>query len=72
MAVDQGVLVKTGLDVLVSRRQCDRRNGPLTGQFHEAVKKEPILDLNEQEQSVRSVLAKMESGFIHQLRGIST
>ena len=28
VAVDEGVLVKTGLDVLVSVRQRDRRNGP--------------------------------------------
>ena len=32
--------------------------------LHEAVKRE-FLSLDEQEKSVRSVLAKMESGFIH-------
>ena len=64
MAVDEGVLVKTGLDVLVSVRNAI--GGTDLGQLHEAVKRE-FLNLNEREQSVRSVMAKMESDFIRRL-----
>jgi F-type H+-transporting ATPase subunit epsilon len=61
LAVDEGILVKTGADVLVSVRNAI--GGMDLGQLHEAVKQE-FLDLDEQEKSVRSVLAKLESGFI--------
>ncbi|MGA8579418.1 MAG: F0F1 ATP synthase subunit epsilon [Bryobacteraceae bacterium] len=64
VAVDEGVLVKTGLDVLVSVRNAI--GGTDLGQLQEAVKRE-FLDLNEREQSVRSVMAKMESDFIGRL-----
>ena len=64
MAVDEGVLVKTGLDVLVSVRNAI--GGTDLGQLHEAVERE-FLNLNEREQSVRSVMAKMESDFIRRL-----
>jgi F-type H+-transporting ATPase subunit epsilon len=64
MAVDQGVLVKTGMDVLVSVRNAI--GGTDLAKLHEAVKRE-FLNLDEQEKSVRSVLAKMESGFIRHL-----
>ena len=60
MAVDEGVLVKTGLDVLVSVRNAIA--GTDLGQLHEAVDRE-FLTLDQQEQSVRSVMAKMESDF---------
>ncbi len=61
VAVDEGVLVKTGADVLVSVRNAI--GGMDLDELHEAVQRE-FLSLNEREQSVRSVLAKMESGFI--------
>ena len=64
VAVDEGVLVKTGLDVLVSVRHAI--GGTDLGQLREAVERE-FLHLNEREQSVRSVMAKMESGFIRRL-----
>ena len=64
MAVDEGVLVKTGLDVLVSVRNAI--GGTDLGQLQEAVKRE-FLNLNEREQSVRSVMARMESDFISRL-----
>ena len=69
MAVDEGVLVKTGLDVLVSVRNAI--GGTDLGQLREAVERE-FLTLNEQEQSVRSVMAKMESGFIRRVSGVSS
>lgn len=61
LAVDQGVLVKAGADVLVSVRNAI--SGSDLGKLHEAVKQE-FLALDEQEKSVRLALAKMESGFI--------
>jgi F-type H+-transporting ATPase subunit epsilon len=61
VAVDEGVLVKTGLDVLVSVRRAI--GGTDLGQLHAAVEKE-FLTLDEREQSVRAVMAKMESGLL--------
>ena len=64
VAVDEGVLVKTGLDVFVSVRNAI--GGTDLGQLREAVDRE-FLNLNEREQNVRSVMAKMESSFISRL-----
>ena len=64
IAIDEGVLVKTGSDVLVSVRNAISGMG--LGELREAVEEE-FLQLDEQEQKVRSVLAKMESGFIRRL-----
>ena len=64
VAVDEGVLVKTGLDVLVSVRNAI--GGTDLGQLREAVERE-FLNLNEREQSVRAVMAKMEGDFIRRL-----
>nr|WP_320014239.1 F0F1 ATP synthase subunit epsilon [uncultured Desulfobacter sp.] len=64
VAVDEGVLVKTGLDVLISVRNAI--DGTDLSQLRDAVEQE-FLNLNEREQSVRSVMAKMESGFIRRL-----
>jgi len=64
VAVDEGVLIKTGPDVLVSVRNAIA--GTDLGQLREAVERE-FLHLDEREQGVRSVLAKMESGFIRRL-----
>jgi F-type H+-transporting ATPase subunit epsilon len=64
LAVDQGVLVKAGMDVLVSVRNAI--GGTDLAKLHEAVNRE-FLNVNDQEKNVRSVLAKMESGFIRRL-----
>ena len=64
MAVDEGVLVKTGPDVLVSVRRA--LGGTDLGQLREAVAQE-FLTLDEHEQSVRSVMAKLETGFLRRL-----
>jgi len=61
VAVDEGVLVKTGTDVLVSVRRAI--GGTDLGQLREAVNKE-FLTLDEHEQSVRQVVAKLETGFL--------
>ena len=61
VAVDEGMLVKIGPDVLVSVRRAI--HGADLGKLRDAVEKE-FLTLNEEEQSVRSVTAKLESGFL--------
>jgi F-type H+-transporting ATPase subunit epsilon len=61
VAVDEGVLVKSGPDVLVSVRRA--LIGKDLGQLREAVEKE-FLTLNEHEQSARTVMAKLEVGFL--------
>jgi F-type H+-transporting ATPase subunit epsilon len=61
VAVDEGVLVKTGADVLVSVRRA--LGGSDLGQLRDAVKKE-FLTLNKNEQIARTVMAKLESGFL--------
>ena len=61
VAVDEGVLVKTGSEVLVSVRRAI--SGTDLGQLHEAVKRE-FLTLDEHEQSARLVTAKLETGFL--------
>src|SRR6478609_10548283 len=58
VAVDEGVLVKTGQEVLVSVRRAI--SGTDLGQLRDAVEQE-FLTLDEHEQSVRSVMAKLET-----------
>jgi F-type H+-transporting ATPase subunit epsilon len=64
LAVDEGVLVKTGLDVLVSVRRA--LGGTDLGHLREAVERE-FLTLDEQEQNMRSVVAKMEGDLIRRI-----
>ncbi len=64
VAVDAGVLVKTGWDVLVSVRNAI--GGRDLAQLREAVERE-FVNLNEREQNVRSVMTKMESSFIRRI-----
>jgi len=61
VAVDDGVLVKTGPDVRVSVRRA--MVGADLGQLRQAVEKE-FLALDEREQNVRSVMTKLETGFL--------
>lgn len=61
VAVDEGVLVKTGLDVFVSVRRA--LGGANLGQLRDTVEQE-FLTLDEQEQSMRLVLTKLEAGFL--------
>ena len=61
LAVDEGVLVKTGPDVLVSVRRALR--GTDLGQLRDAVANEFIAQ-DEQAQSLRTAMAKVESGFL--------
>ncbi|MFH0907828.1 MAG: F0F1 ATP synthase subunit epsilon [bacterium] len=61
VAVDEGVLVKSGPDVLVSVRRA--LGGTDLGRLREAVEKE-FLTLDEHEKSARLVMAKLETGFL--------
>jgi F-type H+-transporting ATPase subunit epsilon len=61
VAVDEGVLVKTGVDVLVSVRRAI--GGTDLGQLQAAVEKE-FLTLDENEQSVHMAVTKLETGFL--------
>ena len=61
VAVDEGVLVKIGAQVLVSVRYAV--GGTDLGQLRQAVEKE-FLSLDNREKSVRAAVAKLESGLI--------
>ena len=62
LAVDAGVLVKTGAQVLVSVRRAIR--GTDLGQLRATVERE-FLILDAREQQMRAVMAKLESGFLN-------
>ena len=64
VAVDEGVLVKTGADVLVSVRRAI--GGTDLGQLRDSVKRE-FLTIDERERSVRSSVAKLEAGFLRRV-----
>ncbi len=64
IAIDEGVLVKAGSDVLISVRQAI--GGTDLSQLHDAIKRE-FLTFDEQEKQVRTAVAKMESGLIGRL-----
>jgi F-type H+-transporting ATPase subunit epsilon len=64
VAVDEGVLVKTGQEVLISVRRA--MGGTDLGQLRAAMARE-FLELDAQERGLRSSLAKIESGVISRL-----
>jgi F-type H+-transporting ATPase subunit epsilon len=64
VAVDAGVLVKAGPDVLVSVRRAV--GGTDLDELRARVEQE-FLTLDAQEQSVRSVVAKLETGLLRRL-----
>jgi len=61
VAVDQGVLIKAGSQVLVSVRRA--LSGTDLGELRAAVQTE-FLSLDEQDKSVRALMEKMESRFL--------
>ncbi len=61
VAVDEGILVKTGDDVMVSVRRA--LSGADLGELRKSVESE-FLALDESEQSTRTVMAKLETGFL--------
>jgi len=64
VALDEGVLVKTGMDVFVSVRRA--LTGMKLGQLREAIERE-YRTMSEHEQSMRSSLAKMEGDLIRRM-----
>ena len=69
IAVDEGILVKAGLDVLASVRNAI--GGADLGKLRESVEKE-FVALDENEKNIRSVMSKMESGLIYRLEKFRT
>jgi F-type H+-transporting ATPase subunit epsilon len=67
IAVDQGILVKVGLTVLISVSNAIA--GKELNQLKQAVESQ-FLNLNQQEKNVRSLMAKLESGLISRLAGL--
>lgn len=63
-AIDEGVLIKTGLTVMVSVRNAIA--GTDLGHLRAEVEKE-FLTLDQQEQSVRSTMIRLETNIIHNL-----
>ena len=61
LAVDEGVLVKTGLQVVISVRNAI--GGQDLGELRTAVEHE-FLNLDERERSIRTLVAKAESDFV--------
>ena len=61
VAVDEGILVKAGADVLVSVRNAI--GGTDLGMLRDAVARD-FVNLDENERQVRAVLARLESGFV--------
>lgn len=69
LAVDEGVLVKAGSQVSVSVRRAVGGTDP--DQLRQAVEQE-FLVRDEQEQSVRQVMARLEAGFTRRYARMST
>ena len=66
LAVDEGVLVKTGADVVVSVRRALR--GTDLGQLRDAVTQQ-FEQQDAQDRDLRSAMARLESGFLHRFAG---
>ncbi|MEO8279624.1 MAG: F0F1 ATP synthase subunit epsilon [Ideonella sp.] len=67
VALDEGVLVKTGDAVLVSVRRAI--GGADLGQLRAAVARE-FVQLDEQERDLRSAMAGLEAGFLRRFAGM--
>jgi F-type H+-transporting ATPase subunit epsilon len=63
IALDEGVLVKAGHDVLVSVRRA--MGGTSLAQLRAAVEQE-FVQIDAQEQDLRSAMTKLETGFLRQ------
>ncbi len=64
LAVDEGIMIKSGKNVLVSVRNAF--GGTDLGKLHELIEKE-ILNLDERERNARTVMIKMSNSLIHGL-----
>lgn len=68
VAIDRGILVKAGSEVLVSVRKAV--GGRELGELHQAVE-EQFRQLDEHEREVRSVTVKLETRFIRQFQELN-
>lgn len=66
-ALDEGVLVKCGPNVVISVRHALR--GTHLAHLHDAVAQQ-FLALNEQEQAVRTAMTKLETGFMQRFAAL--
>lgn len=64
LAVDEGILIKAGTQVLLSVRNAFEGND--LGKLYEAVEKE-FVKLDDTEKDIRSTMAKIESRFLYSL-----
>jgi len=69
LAIDEGVLVKTGRDVLISVRRAIGGND--LGKLRDAIEKQ-FLTLDEQEKSMRTVMVKLETGLLYRLASLQS
>lgn len=67
LALDEGVLIKTGAEVRVSARRAIA--GADLGQLRTAVAQE-FVQLDAQEHELRSVMAGLEGGFLRRMAGL--
>ena len=68
LAIDEGILVKAGEEVMVSVRNAI--GGADLGKLHESVEKE-FRNLDETQRNVNTATAKLESGLIHSMQKFS-
>jgi F-type H+-transporting ATPase subunit epsilon len=68
VAIDEGVLVKVGEKVLISVRRAI--SGVPLNELREAVKAE-FITLDEQQKELKTVLVKLESGFLRQFSDLN-
>ena len=66
LALDEGILVKTGQDVMVSVRRAQA--GDDLARLRDAVERE-FLALDAEEQDMRTAMASLETGFLRRLAG---
>ncbi|ARU18206.1 F0F1 ATP synthase subunit epsilon [Novosphingobium marinum] len=64
VAIDEGVIIKSGAEVLVSARRA--LSGTVLGQLRDAVERE-FLTFDRRDQDMRSTLAKLEGDLIRRL-----
>jgi len=67
LAVDEGVMIKSGPDVLVSVRRAS--GGTDLGRLRETVEHD-FLALDDQERTMRSLLAQLDADLIERMAGI--
>ncbi len=66
LAIDEGVLIKTGSNVLISVRRAIQ--GTDLGQLHASVDEE-FMALNERELGLRTLSAKLDVGILQRFKG---